>query len=258
MRRIIAGAGRADVTVRRNAWLGWLLALLAIALFSRLGFWQLDRMHQKQAMLDAVQQVLDARDPGPLSLAADPGRATGYDWAAGDGRFADLPAVILDNQGRDERPGVRVYRVFLPDDGAPLLVELGWKPLPGDRTMPAVPRPQATRVEGLLLRPPSPGLARGTPVPRPDGSLLVIAMDLPVLRDALRLDALAPRVLKLDPGQALPGAAGYARDLDILPNTLPPDRHLGYAVQWFGLAVAMLAIALVLTFRKPDRQRKRP
>ena len=54
-------------------------------------------------------------------------------------------------------------------------------------------------------------------------------------------------MLKLDP--TLP--IGYARDLDILPNTLPPERHLGYAVQWFGLALTVLATALVLTFRKP-------
>ena len=40
------------------------------------------------------------------------------------------------------------------------------------------------------------------------------------------------------------------RDLDILPNTLSPERHLGYAVQWFGLAIAVLVIALVMTFRK--------
>jgi cytochrome oxidase assembly protein ShyY1 len=56
-------------------------------------------------------------------------------------------------------------------------------------------------------------------------------------------------VLKLDPAIPL----GYARDLDVLPNTLPPERHLGYAVQWFGLALAVLATALVLTFRKPRR-----
>jgi cytochrome oxidase assembly protein ShyY1 len=254
LRPIIAGAGPRGVTTRRNAVVGWLLALLAIALFIRLGFWQLSRMHEKQAMVDAVQQVLDARAAKPLALAADAARARGYDWAAGDGRFADAPAVILDNQGRDERPGVRVYRAFLPDDGAPLLVELGWKPLPGDRTMPVAPRPSASHVEGLLLPPPSAGLARGTPVPQPDGSLLVIAMDLPLLRDALGLETLAPRVLKPDPARGLADAPGYARDLEILPNTLPPDRHLGYAVQWFGLAVAMLVIALVLTFRKPGRR----
>ena len=257
MRTIIAGAGHAGVTRRRNVVAGWLLAVVAIAGFTRLGFWQLDRMHQKQAMLDAVHHVVEAREPRPLAVAADPARSGGYDWAAGSGHFADAPAVILDNQGRDERPGVRVYRAFVPEAGAPLLVELGWKPLPGDRTMPTVPRPDARRVAGLLLPPPSPGLARGTPVPQADGSLLVVALDLATLREALGLGTLAPRVLKPDPDVGLPGADGYVRDLEILPNTLPPDRHLGYAVQWFGLAVAALVIALVLTFRKPSR-RSRP
>ncbi|WP_345775980.1 SURF1 family cytochrome oxidase biogenesis protein, partial [Pseudoxanthomonas taiwanensis] len=60
------------------------------------------------------------------------------------------------------------------------------------------------------------------------------------------LPALAPRVLRLDPELPL----GYARDLELLPNTLPPQRHLGYAVQWFALAAAALAIALVLTLRR--------
>ena len=59
------------------------------------------------------------------------------------------------------------------------------------------------------------------------------------------MPTLAPRVLKLDP--ALP--IGYTRDLDILPNTLPPERHLGYAVQWFGLALAVFITALLLTLR---------
>ena len=38
------------------------------------------------------------------------------------------------------------------------------------------------------------------------------------------------------------------RDLVILPNTLTPARHLGYAVQWFGLALTVLVVAVVLTF----------
>jgi cytochrome oxidase assembly protein ShyY1 len=61
-------------------------------------------------------------------------------------------------------------------------------------------------------------------------------------------------VLKLDPAQSLASdGRADARDLDILPNTLPPDRHLGYAVQWFGLALAVLVTALVVTFRKSPR-----
>ena len=57
-------------------------------------------------------------------------------------------------------------------------------------------------------------------------------------------------MLKLDPASPL----GYTRDLDILPNTLPPERHLGYAVQWFGLALAVLVTALVLSLRRGRRR----
>ena len=82
-------------------------------------------------------------------------------------------------------------------------------------------------------------------VTAPDRWLLT-RMDLAALSTALNLD-LAPRVLRLDP--ALP--IGYARDLDVLPNTLPPERHRGYALQWYSLAVAVIIIALILTFRRP-------
>ncbi|HSR66208.1 MAG TPA: SURF1 family protein [Xanthomonadaceae bacterium] len=237
---------------RRPLAAGWALALLVAVLFARLGVWQLDRMHRKEAMLAAAQSVLARRVPQPLALAADPAAARDYAWAAGDGRFPDLPAVLLDNQERDGRAGVRAYRVFAPEHAAPLLVELGWLPVPGDRRMPRVPVPAVRHVAGLLAPPPSAGLARPIAQPQPDGSLLLVALDLPLLRGALHLPALSPRVLKLDP--ALPPA--YPRDLDILPNTLPPARHLGYAVQWFGLAFTVLAIALVLTLRKPKSSRR--
>jgi cytochrome oxidase assembly protein ShyY1 len=238
------------VSVRRTAVFGWMLALLVIALFTRLGFWQLARMHEKQAMLDAAHAVVRQRHALPMSAAADVPRSRDYDWSAGSGRFAALPPVLLDNQSHDERAGVRVYRVFLPADAAPLLVELGWLPVPGDRHMPPVSRPDgAMRIAGLLAPPPSAGIATPIVQPQADGTLLTIALDLPLLRKALALPALAPRVLKLDPAIPL----GYARDLDVLPNTLPPERHLGYAVQWFGLALAVLVTALVLTFRKPRR-----
>jgi cytochrome oxidase assembly protein ShyY1 len=263
--RIIAGTGRGGVTRRRNLVIGWALAVLAAALIQRAGFWQLDRMHEKQGMLAAVATVLHERHAVPLAAAADPARQRDYDWSAGPGRFAALPAVLLDNQGRNDRSGVRAYRVFEPASGPPLLVELGWLPLPGDRSMPAVPLPSTVEhVAGLLAPPPSAGLARGVPVPACSprlphcgsgasrDALLVIAIDTKLLAPALHLPTLAPRVLKLDPAQVLPspGATAYARDLNILPNTLPPQRHLGYAVQWFGLAATVLVTALVLTFRK--------
>ena len=120
--------------------------------------------------------------------------------------------------------------------------------------MPAVPVPAERHVAGLLAPPPSAGLARAVAQPQPGGSLLFVALDVRLLREALHQPTLAPRVLKLDP--ALPPA--YPRDLVILPNTLPPARHLGYVVQWFALSLTVLVTALVLTLRKPKPDSRRP
>lgn len=239
---------------RMPLWLGWSLALATIALFCGLGQWQLGRAKQKEAMLTASQQVLTERRPLPLSAASDAARALEYDWTAGTGRFLPGPAILLDNQIREGRVGVRAYRAFQPAEGAPLLVELGWLPMPGDRRLPDVVLPDgAQSVRGLLAPPPSSGISSAQAVRQDSGNLLATGLHLPSLATALKLPAVAPRVLKLDPQLRL----GYARDLDILPNTLPPERHLGYAVQWFGLALAVLVTALVLTLRARRVRRSR-
>ena len=231
--------------------IGWLAALCAIAAFSVLGHWQLGRQQEKQLVLDQVSATISEKQPNPLALAADPARTRAFDWAAGSGHFAEVPAVLLDNQQRGGRAGVRAYRVFVPDSGAlPLLVELGWLPLPPERTLPAIPRPSgAQAISGLLAPPPAKGIGPGGFAGQPDGTLLAMGLDPAALAAPLGPPGLAPRGRPLDPALAI----GHERDLDVLPNTLPPERHLGYAVQWFALALAVLAPALVLTYRRQRR-----
>ncbi len=231
---------------RLLAW--WALALVLAGGFAQLGLWQAGRAVQKQAMLDAAAEVLRDRLPHPLSTAGDPARAQAYDWASGLGRFDPRGALLLDNQQRGGRSGVRVYRLFQPAQGAMLLVDLGWLPLGGDRRLPSIPLPQGEiAVSGLLAAPPSPGLRLGPGIGREGEGWLLTRVDPPAVAAAVGLDGpLAPRVLRLDP--ALP--LGYERDLELLANTLPPDKHRGYSLQWFALAAAVLATALILTLRR--------
>jgi surfeit locus 1 family protein len=56
--------------------------------------------------------------------------------------------------------------------------------------------------------------------------------------------ALESRMVLLDPGAAY----GYVRDWQ--PPGLPPIRHLSYAVQWWGFAVTLSVIWLVLSAPK--------
>lgn len=232
---------------RHTRLIGWCAALLCIAVFCALGRWQWQRMHEKQAMLDAVAAVIEKRAARPLAFAADGARSSSYDWASGRGEFMDTAPWLLDNQQRQGQPGVRVFRAFKAEGLAmPLLVEMGWLPLAANREMPELPTPPAgeVRLSGLLLPPPSQGLIKGAPMMTGAG-YLVIGVDMAAVARTLAVAEVAPRILRPDP--ALP--LGHARDLDILPNTLPPERHLGYAVQWFALALAVLLIALILTFR---------
>lgn len=227
--------------------LGWLLALLACALFVRLGFWQSGRALEKEATLAAVASVLDRSQPVGLERATDASRARGYDWAVGTGRFTG-DVLLLDNQQRDGRVGVRAYAPFEPQQGGMLLVDLGWLPLEGNRRLPEVSVPAGmVEVQGLLAPPPSAGLALGPAMAREQERWLMLRIDRGDIQRALGLARPpAPRVLRLDP--ALP--FGHARDLELLANTLPPDKHRGYALQWFGLAATVLVIAVVLTFRR--------
>ncbi|MET0289271.1 MAG: SURF1 family protein [Pseudoxanthomonas sp.] len=224
-------------------WLGWTLAVVVAVAFAALGRWQLQRAHHKDVLLAQTAQVLARRQALPLSAAGAP---DGLHWSTGRGQFTDAPALLLDNQMHQGRAGVRIYRVFQPVDASPLLVELGWQPLPADRRLPQIPKPAQTIVSGLLMPPPAAGLAGHRAPVRQGGVWLALGLQPQALAGALHAPDLAPRVLRLDP--RLPW--GYPRDLDVLPNTLPPARHLGYAVQWFGLALAVLVTAAVLTFRR--------
>lgn len=227
----------------KRRWL-WLLPALLLALgFSGLGRWQLGRALEKEAQLAQWQSVLTEREAQPLRDALQAEIA----WVTVRGRFLPGPALLLDNQRRGPAVGVRVYRVFETSDATRLLVELGWLPLPPDRRLPALDAPIAETVElhGLLLPPPSPGLALGPDHSEIDAARwLLTRIDLAALSDALQT-SLASQVLRPDP--AWPG--GHARDLDIQANTLPPEKHRGYALQWFGLAATTVIIAFVLLLR---------
>lgn len=231
--------------------LNWLLALVVAACFSGLGFWQLQRMHEKQALL--VQLPPDRS--AAVSLAQALRAPDTLHWVHQRVRF--LPGtIVLDNQLRDGRAGVKVYQAARAADvpATSVLVDLGWLPLPANRELPPIHALQGEiDVQGLWAPPPAVGIALGpalTATPQPQ-AWLATRLDMPAIaaRLGLAADGLAAQVLRLDP--TLP--FGHLRDLELLPNTLPPSRHLGYAVQWFAMALAVLVIAATLQWRTRRR-----
>ena len=70
-------------------------------------------------------------------------------------------------------------------------------------------------------------------------------IDYERLSDALGYQLL-PAVILLDPQQP----HGYLRDWRPGFGGFGPERHLGYAVQWFALALTLIVIYVVMNTRR--------
>ena len=228
-----------------------LLTLLGLAVavgFAALGRWQLGREDSKRLQLAEAAAALagpaGALGPASRDVSLAPAKV------AGPGTFMPAPRLLLDNQRRGQQVGVRLYCAFQPEAGQALLVDLGWLPLAADRALPGAGCPVGpSDVAGLLVPPPAVGLRMGPGLVQQSGAQgwLATRLEPAAVAAAWGLPApLAGRVLRLDP--ALP--LGHERDLELLANTLPPEKHRGYAIQWFGLAIATVILLLVLNLRR--------
>jgi len=222
-----------------------MLVLLLPALLS-LGFWQLDRAEQKEALLAQFQ-----RNAEDAAVAVD-GKLTSLDGfryrqAVASGRFLKDRQVLLDNQFSGSGIG---YHVFTPMqvDGvdALLLVNRGWVPVGASRAvLPDISVTDGpTRVSGLLNAPPEVGMRLGS-VEQASGRWPLVApyLDMEFLAQSLDMPVL-PYVLMLDPADAY----GYVREWRIV--SFPPEKNLGYAFQWFAMAAALATLYIYVSLRR--------
>ena len=213
------------------------LALLPLLLW--LGFWQLDRAAQKRALLDgfaAGDRPATALDGG---LASHPR----YTRVRAAGHYRADRQILIDNMTRDGVAGFYVLTPLVMNDGA-VLVNRGWIPkrfgvaeLP-DLTVSGEFREVTGRLDrlpraGLALETePATGWPRVLQFPTREEIQAQTGMDL--AEGVMLLDSDAPE--------------GYARDWR--PVEFGPERHLGYAVQWFALALTLVVIWIVVNWRK--------
>lgn len=217
-----------------------LLALACALGLARMGWWQLDRAQAKQALLDGIESATHAPlvELSELEAGTSDPRFRAVRVA---GEFRADRQILLDNQLRDGQPGVRVYVPLQRPDGLPaLLVDRGWLPWP-DRShaAPSASLPTGTQqLSGVLLDPPGAGMQLGVAAAT-QWPLLLTRLDLEDIERRLGLPLLD---FVLEDRQA-------PRAQSIRAQMLPPERHRGYALQWFGLSLTVLIIYCVLAWR---------
>ena len=222
-----------------------LAALGLIALTSYLGHWQLERAHTKQALQARFEQL--QKDP-PIAL---PDRITApesYEFLRVEVRGTYVPAheLYLDNKIHQ---GVAGYHVLTPlrlsGSDAHVLVNRGWIPAGLRRdVLPEVPTPPGEqRVEGIATA--AKGRYLELSERNRDGKVWQ-NLSLPLYAQA------APfRVLPIVVLDQTPSRNGLVR-IHEQPDT-GVTMHLGYAFQWYSLAVALAVIYLALNLKRVKR-----
>lgn len=227
-----------------------LLTGAAIAAFVTLGTWQLGRADQKRALQAAFE-----RGAG-TSVTLGRGTADGlprYQHVTALGHYDASRQVLLDDM--PSRTGLPGYRVLTPfvREGAPrlLLVDRGWVPLGATRAvLPDVTAPTGEReTGGRLDQLPVPGIRVGT-AGTPGDTHWPRVLLFPTRQDLEQVlgAPVEPRILLLDAARP----DGYEREWHPALG-FPPERHLGYAVQWFALALVagIVFVALSLESAAP-------
>ncbi len=237
-----------DTTPKTRVWrpsmFGAALTLFGVAFFIWLGFWQLGRAEQKQALLD---QYATAQKTQVEITPRNADSLPRYQRVTVSGRFDPAHQILLDNMpSHTGQPGYRVVTPFETSAGW-LLVDRGWLPLGSSRSqLPDVPVGTDPRtITGTIDELPRAGLKLATPSidakapwPRvlsfPEHSALAEQLGHKLLPGLLLLDASQPD--------------GYERIWEAHLG-FRPERHIGYAVQWFAFAVAAVILFVITGFR---------
>lgn len=188
------------------------LALTGFVALVALGIWQLARAEEKAATIATMEARLGA-EPAAIPEAPDP-ETDAFRSVALAGRVAGQGVPVF-STWRNAGPGYRVVAPFETDDGRRLLLDRGHVP---ETDLIGVPEGRIA-VEGHLHWP------REAERDPSDGWQ---ARDVPALAAELGAEPV------LIVARAVSDRAGVAPvPLDIEGIS---DNHLGYAVQWFGLA----------------------
>ena len=227
--------------MRRFPWVLTIASAVAFAILITLGLWQVERLQWKEGLIAraaaaadappaAPAEVLGSEDPEFLSVALIcPGLATAP--------FVELQSI------HDGRPGVRLISACRdPRYPQTLLVDRGFVA----DYVSARPPVSASEAPAQLV-----AQVRATPAPGP------MALAAEGRRFFARDNAAMARVLGVE-GPTAPwtlfALSSSNPDWKALESSAPPaafaNNHLGYAITWFGLALALVGVYIALLRRK--------
>ncbi len=238
----------------------WLsLWLFFVALFIGLGFWQLQRYYLKKNLIITYETRIQAPFLKIQQLQA-PKEKLLYHRLEAVGEIGRKPNLYWQNRYYQDRYGYHVLTpLWVASTQKYLLVDRGFvAQLPTVNQKDSLNGMQA--ITGIIYYPDKAGFILGSAHSRnAAGQVLVQTLNFSVIAQTLKA-SVYPFILYIqspleaDKGYSWPLSAqkiaqNNRQELSFFGTITPPSRHLGYAVQWF--AMALVLACLVVIARRP-------
>lgn len=238
----------------------WMVTLLLVGMCIGLGLWQVKRLEWKEGLIAELEHAQRSERVTTAGLPDDLAalREKNFWPITIEGEFRHGQEIHVVGRSIGGEPGFNVYTPLRLADGRMVLVNRGWVPqsakAPQDRSQDPLPAGNVT-VSGFISVP------QGGSRFLPDHD---VAGNLWFWPDITRINA--------EKGLQLPPFTVERVNARPMPDTLPLPRrdyqvelrndHLNYALMWFSLSLAGLAIFIIYHFKSvkgdegPDAQAK--
>lgn len=212
-----------------------LITLLAVVIMFALGLWQLERAEHKSQRLEMIEAAAKTSTLNLSQVLNITGDIRDLPIAV-TGELNPAHYLLLDNRMYQGRVGFEVLGL-LSTDSANVMVNFGW--IAGDpsrQSLPKVTLPNRLQdATGKVAIPDLNPMVNETANSSQVGLKVIQQLDLSFIQQVYQLPIL-PFIVQLNPS----ADSAYIRDWQ--PVVMSPEKHLAYAIQWFGLAIAGLLI----------------
>jgi surfeit locus 1 family protein len=224
-----------------------LVTLFLIPILAGLGYWQFQRAEQKRVLRANYEQRM-VHSPLTLATLATVPDPQFYPLQV-SGHFDNEHLFFLDNKIYQHRIGYEIVAPFIPSDGSTaVLVNRGWIAIGKNRqTLPIIPAIKDKITLTGLIDIPQLAFKLGANTENQQGwprrIQSVIISDL-----AKQVGySLRPFIMLQNSDEISPYPRAWT------PINVTPTRHLGYALQWFALALALLIVYFVVNTVREDK-----
>lgn len=223
-----------------------LFSLVCLISFINLGFWQLDRKEEKIALLENDLNFRSQIGSRPEFI--DQNRVLSGTPLILRGTFDERVTLLLDNRIHKGVVGFEVHQLFRDESALNFIINRGFVPRGRTRSsvldIPLMDN-EVVSIRGHIYKVAKNPYLLKTEKVNYEFPQIVQSIDTNLLSNELQL-GLFPFVVRLQDDQlgALPRSW--------VVSNMTPEKHQGYALQWFLMAFAVFVAWSFFTFRKTN------